>query len=109
MIDPFAAARLGPATLPNRIVKAATFEGLARHNLVTDALVEFHRAFAAGGVGMTTVAFMAVSREARGAPSEIVLRHEAAEGLARLAAAVHGEGAAVSAQIGHAGPVGGGG
>ena len=29
--------------------------------LVTDDLIEFHRAHAAGGVGMTTVAYCAVS------------------------------------------------
>src|SRR5581483_3551435 len=35
----------------------------------------------------------------------LLLRPEAVPGLARLADAVHGEGAAISAQIGHAGPV----
>jgi 2,4-dienoyl-CoA reductase-like NADH-dependent reductase (Old Yellow Enzyme family) len=103
--DPFSPAALGPITLPNRIIKAATFEGMARKQLVTDALVDFHRTFAAGGVGMTTVAYLAVSPDGQGAPGEIVLRDEAVEGLARLADAVHGEGARVSAQIGHAGPV----
>ena len=73
---------------------------------ITDALIDFHRAYAAGGVGMTTVAYCAVSMEGRGAPSEIVLRPESLPGLTRLAEAVHAEGAAVSAQIGHAGPVG---
>ncbi|MFP5218468.1 MAG: NADH:flavin oxidoreductase [Actinomycetes bacterium] len=102
----FTPARLGPLTLRNRVLKAATFESMSPGGLVTDALVDFHRAFAAGGVAMTTVAYCAVSPEGRGAPNEIVLRPAAGEGLARLAAAVHAEGAAVSAQIGHAGPVG---
>src|SRR5213083_783415 len=102
----FAPARLGPVALRNRILKAATFEGMSPGGLVSDALIDFHRTFAAGGVAMTTVAFCAVSPEGRGAPNEIVLRPEARDGLAELADAVHAEGAAVSAQIGHAGPVG---
>src|SRR5690349_11524155 len=101
----FAPARLGPVSLRNRVLKAATFEGMSPRGLVSDALVDFHRAFAAGGVAMTTVAYCAVSKEGRGAPNEIVLRPEALPGLARLAEVVHAEGAAVNAQIGHAGPV----
>jgi 2,4-dienoyl-CoA reductase-like NADH-dependent reductase (Old Yellow Enzyme family) len=104
-VDPFAPAPLGPLTLPNRFVKAATFEGMARKGLVTDRLVDFHRAAARGGVGMTTVAYLAVSPDGRGAPAEIVVRDEAVPGLATLAEAVHAEGAKVSAQLGHAGPV----
>ncbi|MFL6241180.1 MAG: NADH:flavin oxidoreductase [Actinomycetes bacterium] len=102
----FEPATLGRLQLRNRILKAATFEGMSPRGLVSDALVDFHRAFAAGGVAMTTVAYCAVSPEGRGAPNEIVLRAEALPGLTRLADAVHAEGAAVSAQIGHAGPVG---
>src|SRR4051812_48288001 len=102
----FEPARLGPRTLRNRVIKAATFEGMSRRGLVTDALIDFHRAAAAGGVGMTTLAYCAVTPDGRGAPNEIVLREEALPGLTRLAEAVHAEGAAVSAQIGHAGPVG---
>ena len=104
-VELFAPARLGPVSLRNRILKAATFEGMSQGGLVSDALVDFHRAFAAGGVAMTTVAYCAVSKEGRGAPNEIVLRPEALPGLTRLAEAVHAEGAAVNAQIGHAGPV----
>jgi 2,4-dienoyl-CoA reductase-like NADH-dependent reductase (Old Yellow Enzyme family) len=105
-VDLFAPAMLGPIRLRNRIVKAATFEGMSRRGLVTPQLIDFHRTFAAGGVAMTTVAYCAVSPEGRGAPSEIVLRPQARDGLAQLADAVHAEGAAVSAQVGHAGPVG---
>lgn len=103
--DPFAPARLGPVTLRNRFVKAATFEGMAEGGLVSDRLIDFHRAMAAGGIGMTTVAYLAVSEDGQGAPNEIVLRPAAVPGLRRLADAVHAEGAAISAQIGHAGPV----
>ena len=104
-IDPFAPAPLGPITLRNRFIKAATFEGMAKKNLVTDRLIEFHRVMAAGGLGMTTVAYLAVSEDGQGAPNEIVVRPEAEEGLRRIADAIHAEGAAISAQLGHAGPV----
>jgi 2,4-dienoyl-CoA reductase-like NADH-dependent reductase (Old Yellow Enzyme family) len=103
--DPFAPAQLGPITLRNRVVKAATFEGVMPEALVTEELIDFHRRPAAGGVGMTTVAYLAVSPEGRTHKECIWLRPEAVPGLAALADAVHAEGAKVSAQIGHAGPV----
>ena len=104
-IDPFAPATLGPVTLRNRIVKAATFEGMTREHVVSPELIEFHRAVARGGVGMTTVAYLAVGPDGCGTPNEIVLTDAAVPGLAELAEAVHAEGAAVSAQIVHAGAV----
>jgi 2,4-dienoyl-CoA reductase-like NADH-dependent reductase (Old Yellow Enzyme family) len=103
--DPFRPYQLGPVTLRNRIVKAATFEGLTRDHVVNDELIAFHRAVAAGGVGMTTLAYCAVAPDGCGTPNEIVITPETTPGLARLADAVHDEGAAVSAQLGHAGAV----
>ncbi|MGW4716454.1 NADH:flavin oxidoreductase [Nocardia sp. NPDC004260] len=105
MNDVFAPAQLGPITLRNRVIKAATFEGRTPDALVTDDLIEFHREVAAGGVGMTTVAYCAVAPGGRTDRHQIWLRPEAVPGLRRLTEAVHGAGAAVSAQIGHAGPV----
>jgi 2,4-dienoyl-CoA reductase-like NADH-dependent reductase (Old Yellow Enzyme family) len=104
-IDPFAPARLGPIELRNRIVKAATFEGATPKHVVSDRLIEFHRRVAAGGVGMTTVAYCAVSADGCGTPNEVILGDEALPGLRRLADAIHREGAAVAIQIGHAGAV----
>jgi 2,4-dienoyl-CoA reductase-like NADH-dependent reductase (Old Yellow Enzyme family) len=104
--DPFAPAQLGPVELRNRILKAATFEGMSRKNVVSDTLVEFHRKMAAGGLAMTTVSYVAVARDAMGAPGEIYIHDQAAEGLARIAGVVHGEGARIAAQLGHAGAVG---
>lgn len=103
--DVLAPTRLGPITLRNRVIKAATFEGATPDALVTDALIEFHRRPAAGGVGMTTVAYCAVAPEGRTERGQIWMRPEAVPGLRRLTEAVHAEGAAVSAQLGHAGPV----
>jgi 2,4-dienoyl-CoA reductase-like NADH-dependent reductase (Old Yellow Enzyme family) len=92
-------------TLRNRVIKSATFEGVVPKGLVTDELIEFHRRVAAGGVGMTTVAYLAVSPEGRTDRHCIHLRPEVLDGLRRLTEAVHAEGAAVAAQLGHAGPV----
>lgn len=101
----FSPAKLGPLTLRNRIIKAATFEARTPDALVTDDLIKYHRLPAAGGVGMTTVAYCAVSPGGRTGGEQIYMRPEAVPGLRRLTDAIHAEGAAVSAQIGHAGPV----
>jgi len=103
--DVFGEAKLGPVTLRNRIIKAATFEASTPDALVTDDLITYHRLPAAGGVGMTTVAYCAVSPGGRTDGWQLWMRPEAVPGLRRLTDAVHAEGAAISAQIGHAGPV----
>jgi 2,4-dienoyl-CoA reductase-like NADH-dependent reductase (Old Yellow Enzyme family) len=104
-VNPFAPAKLGPITLRNRIIKAATFEGMTPRRLVTDDLIAFHRRVAAGGAGMSTVAYCAVSRDGGTDGRQIVLTEEALPGLRKLTDAIHQEGAAACAQIGHAGPV----
>ena len=103
--DVFAPVSLGPVRLRNRTVKAATFEGRTPNGEVTDELIAYHVAPAAGGVGITTVAYLAVAPEGRTHREVIVVGEQTLPGLARLADAVHAEGAAVSGQVGHAGPV----
>ncbi|NKY55212.1 NADH:flavin oxidoreductase [Nocardia flavorosea] len=103
--DVLAPARLGPVTLRNRIIKSATFEHMAPGALVSDELIDFHRRLAVGGVGLTTVAYCAVAPEGRTEADQLWMRDEAVPGLRRLTDAVHEHGGAVSAQIGHAGPV----
>jgi 2,4-dienoyl-CoA reductase-like NADH-dependent reductase (Old Yellow Enzyme family) len=103
--DVFAPASLGPLRLRNRVIKAATFEGMTRGGLVSADLVDFHRQVAAGGVGMSTVAYLAVAPEGRTDRHQVHWRAEALPGLRKLTDAIHAEGAAASAQIGHAGPV----
>ena len=101
----FAPAALGPLTLRNRIIKAATFEGVTPGGKVSDELVEFHRRVAAGGAALSTVAYLAVSPEGRTDRHCLLLSEDTVPGLRRLTEAVHDEGAAAAAQIGHAGPV----
>ncbi len=103
--DPFGPAVLGPIALRNRFVKAATFEGCMPRGAVSQELIDFHTAVARGGVGLTTVAYCAVSKGGRVSRDTLVLREEITADLARLTDAVHAEGAAIAAQLGHAGLV----
>jgi len=104
-VSVFAPARLGPLTVRNRVIKAATFEGRTRRGQVSDSLIEFHEEVAAGGVGMTTVAYCAVSPEGRVQPNCLVLDASTAPRLRELTDRVHAQGALASAQLGHAGYV----
>ena len=99
----FTPARLGPVELRNRVIKCGTNEGMSRDGLVTDALVDWHREFAAGGVGMTTLAYCSVSSDGRTFRHQMWMRDEALPGLRRFADAIHAEGARAAIQLGHAG------
>ena len=103
--DVFAPTTLGPVRLRNRTVKAATFEGRAPHGQVSDELVDYHLAVTRGGVGLTTVAYLAVAPEGRTHREQIVVGEPTLGGLTRLADAIHESGAAIAGQVGHAGPV----
>lgn len=101
----FAPATLGPVSLRNRVIKAATFEGRTPDGLVTDDLIDYHLAPSRGGVGLTTVAYLAVAPEGRTQKEGIVVNDGSAPGLARLTEAIHATGAKIGGQLGHAGPV----
>ncbi len=99
----FTPQRLGPVELRNRIVKCGTNEGMSRGGLVTDQLIAWHREFAAGGVGMTTLAYCSVSSDGRTFRDQIWMREEALPGLRRFTETMRAEGARTSIQLGHAG------
>jgi 2,4-dienoyl-CoA reductase-like NADH-dependent reductase (Old Yellow Enzyme family) len=112
--DPFAPGRLGPLSLRNRFIKAATYEGMSPGGLPSPALVRLHRRLAEGGVAMTTVAYAAVDRDGRTFPDQLCLTEAAVEPLRALTRAVHDAGAKAAIQLGHCGgfsklrPAGGG-
>lgn len=99
----FAPGKLGPLTVRNRTIKTATYEGMSPRGVPSPALVEHHRTLAAGGVGMTTVAYCAVSADARTFEEQMVMTDDNVAPLRVLTDAVHAEGAAVSLQLGHCG------
>lgn len=101
----FTPGTLGPLTLKNRFIKAATFEGRMPRGEVTDELVDFHVEVARGGAAMTTVAYCAISPGGRVHRDTMVLDARRGAALRRLTDAVHSEGTLVCAQIGHAGLV----
>ncbi|WP_314036363.1 NADH:flavin oxidoreductase [Dietzia sp. CH92] len=102
----FEQVQLGPVTLRNRTIKAATSEGRSPEGRVTDELIAFHEAFARGGVGMTTLAYCATTRAGFSAPGQILMTRDAVPGLREFTDAMHAADAKASAQLGHAGPVG---
>ena len=94
--------KVGRITLNNRIVKSATYEGISS----IEKLTEFHLGIAKSGVGLTTVAYGAVSPGARSFARQIVVNEDSLERLLNLTRAIHGcgvEGARVSLQLTHAG------
>jgi 2,4-dienoyl-CoA reductase-like NADH-dependent reductase (Old Yellow Enzyme family) len=102
-ISPFDPVRIGPLQLRNRFIKSGANEAMSFNGVPTKALVRHHSDLARGGVGMTTVAYMAVAPEARTLPNQIWMRPDILPDLRALTAAVHAEGAAISAQITHGG------
>jgi 2,4-dienoyl-CoA reductase-like NADH-dependent reductase (Old Yellow Enzyme family) len=95
--------KLGPLTLRNRSIRAAAFEGMSPGHGVSQNLINYHRSVAAGGIGMTTVAYASVTQGGVSFPHQLWLRKEIVKDLQNLTDAVHQEGAAASIQIGHCG------
>lgn len=99
----FTPVTLGPLTLRNRSIRSAAFESMCPGNVPSPQLLDYHRSVAAGGVGMTTVAYAAVTRSGLSFDRQLWVRPEIVPGLRELTDAVHDEGAAASIQLGHCG------
>lgn len=99
----FTPVTLGPLTLRNRSIRSAAFESMCPGNVPSPQLLDYHRSVAAGGVGMTTVAYAAVTRSGLSFDRQLWMRPEIVPGLRELTDAVHTEGAAASIQLGHCG------
>ncbi|MCD8292254.1 MAG: NADH:flavin oxidoreductase [Prevotellaceae bacterium] len=99
----FTPVTFGPLTLRNRTIRSAAFESMCPGNVPSEQLLEYHRSVAAGGVGMTTVAYAAVTRSGLSFDRQLWMRPEIVPGLRRLTDAVHAEGAAAGIQLGHCG------
>ncbi len=103
MNELFTPCRVGPVLLRNRSIRSAAFEGMCPENQVSQDLIDYHTAVAAGGIGMTTVAYAAVSESGLSFSHQLLLTKKQVPGLLKLTNAVHREGAAAAIQIGHCG------
>ena len=99
----FSPGTLAGLELPNRVIKAATFEGMCPGGVPSERLFAHHRAVAEGGVAMTTLAYCAVEADGRVNPEMMYMHEGIRPQLERLAREVHEAGAMLSGQMGHCG------
>lgn len=95
--------RIRGLELRNRFIKSATYEGMTDEGHPTPQLIEHHRRLAHGGIGMTTVAYGAVSPEGRTNRQQLLIDGSGAVHLHTLADAVHAEGGRCMLQLTHCG------
>lgn len=102
LLTPLAFAGL---TLRNRVAMPPMWSGRATPGgLVTDAIIDYHRARAAAGTALVIVEHSFVHLRGRHSTTQIGIHaDDTVPGLARLAAAIRAEGAAACLQISHAG------
>ncbi len=99
----FTPYKLGRVTLRNRTVRSAAFESMGADYSPTQKLKDYHVSVAAGGIGMTTLAYASVSRSGLSFNSQLWMRPEIVPALKDITDAIHAEGAAASIQLGHCG------
>ncbi len=92
-------------TLPNRIIRSATWEGMADDDgNVGPQLVNFYRELAQGGLGLIITGYAYIRPDGKGLPRQIgAYNDEQIKGLASIAKAIHDEGSLAFVQIVHAG------
>jgi len=99
----FTPLTIGPLTLRNRFIKAATNEGMCKGGLISKGLAQFHERMAEGGAAMTTVAYCATSKDGQTFVDQAHLSADTVDDFKALTDGVHKHGAAAQAQITHAG------
>jgi 2,4-dienoyl-CoA reductase-like NADH-dependent reductase (Old Yellow Enzyme family) len=95
--------KLGPITLPNRFIKAGANENMSKKGRPTRAMRMHHEELVKGGVGMTTMAYVAVEKDGRTLPDQVWIHDEAMPDLRAVTDAVHAAGGKIAAQITHGG------
>lgn len=99
----FEEAHIGPLTLRNRTIRSAAFESMCPGHEPSQMLYDYHTSVARGGIGMTTIAYAAVTESGLSFDRQLVMKPEIVPGLRRLTDGIHHEGAAAGIQLGHCG------
>jgi 2,4-dienoyl-CoA reductase (NADPH2) len=100
----YSAGKIGTLQLKNRVIMAAMGVPLAgAEGEVTDKMIAFYRARAAGGVGLVTTSFASISSDAT-FPLTLCIHHDKyVPGLKRMADVVHEANAKLCVQLMHPG------
>ena len=101
----FESSTINGLELRNRLVRSATWEGLADPDGgVNERLIDVYRDLADGGVGLIITGYIAVRADGRQQSTQLLADRDACvPGLAELASEVHRHGGKVVAQIVHCG------
>lgn len=97
--------KIGPLQLPNRVIMAPmTTRKADRDGFVTDETIAYYQARARGGVGLITVEMASPEKAGRHRHFELGIYDDRfIDGLTKLVAAIHAEGAKAGIQLGHGG------
>jgi 2,4-dienoyl-CoA reductase-like NADH-dependent reductase (Old Yellow Enzyme family) len=107
MIDPhvrcFSETKVRGLVLRNRLIKAATFEGMTPNGVPGEPLTRLHRRLGQGGIALTNIGYCAAESNGR-IDDNMMYMHEGIRApLGQLIRDVKTTGAAVMGQLGHAG------
>ena len=83
----FEEAHIGPLTLRNRTIRSAAFESMCPGHKPSQMLYDYHTGVAKGGVGMTTVAYAAVTESGLSFDRQLFMRPEIVPDLRHLTTA----------------------
>ncbi len=105
MSEVFSPATIQNLVLPNRFVRAATWEGMAdAAGAPTERLISAMTALAAGGVGLIITSHNFVRPEGQASMAQLGMHEDIIiEGHRRMTEAVHKAGGRIAAQLSHAG------
>jgi 2,4-dienoyl-CoA reductase-like NADH-dependent reductase (Old Yellow Enzyme family) len=101
----FSPGKIGRLEIPNRFVRSATFEGMAKENgEVTDDVLKLYRNLAKGGIGLIVTGYFYVNQTGKALFNQIGIHSdEMMPGLKRLVQEVHEQGGKIVFQLAHAG------
>lgn len=104
LLSPFS---LGSMTLPNRVLMAPMTRSMSPGNVPNEAVVEYYRQRAAGGVGLIITEGTCVGhRAASGYPDvPLIAGKEPLAGWKKVIDAVHAEGGKIAPQLWHVGGI----
>lgn len=105
MTSLFSPWKIRDLEVPNRLVRSATWEGMAdEKGFVQDKAIELYANLAKGGVGLIITGYAYVRPEGKSLPGQLgIYRQDQVEGLAKISKAVHDNNGLVFAQIVHGG------